>query len=416
MKKFLIAVTSSLALLAVWLFPAKEANAIPAWTRKYNADCSMCHTMNPRLNAMGHKFRRLGYKLPDEFDSGETHLSMEELSKFANYFSARGRPRTTYSKRAGGTTDFDLEMHDVTLFYTGAVTRNAGFFFELPFEPSAGNAFLEVGQLNLNFGESDKFFFMRLGQIHQFSAVGFGGLDRGISLSRSEAVSTRVNGFRPRHDGAAVEMGASVGDFTGLVQVSNGITAAGASVLNDEDPNKAKDVGVLLEYMIPDHDGSISALYVHGQAPVPQNNAAVNVVGATITKYNRLYLFADYTFDQIGLKPMIGGSYGRDNQFVNNIGAATAALITAANSTSWFAFAELDQKVTEDLYLVGRFDYFDPTRQAEAANGTRRTWVGTGAGVWQFQKYFRTTLEYQADDNAAVNLRHRLTGELQIIF
>ncbi|MBI4223937.1 MAG: hypothetical protein HY609_03305, partial [Deltaproteobacteria bacterium] len=174
MKKIPIAAVSSLALLAVWLYPAKEAKAIPAWARKYNADCSMCHTMNPRLNAMGHKFRRLGYKLPDEFDSAETKINAEELAKFTNYFGARGRPRIVYGKTPGATTNFDLQMHDVTLFYTGSVARNAGFFFELPFEPSAGNAFLEVGQILLNFGESDKFFFMRLGQMHQFSGVGFG--------------------------------------------------------------------------------------------------------------------------------------------------------------------------------------------------------------------------------------------------
>ncbi|MBI4124573.1 MAG: hypothetical protein HY466_01405 [Deltaproteobacteria bacterium] len=416
MKKIPIAAVSSLALLAVWLYPAKEAKAIPAWARKYNADCSMCHTMNPRLNAMGHKFRRLGYKLPDEFDSAETKINAEELAKFTNYFGARGRPRIVYGKTPGATTNFDLQMHDVTLFYTGSVARNAGFFFELPFEPSAGNAFLEVGQILLNFGESDKFFFMRLGQMHQFSGVGFGGLDRGIALSRPSAVSTRINGFRLQHDGAAVEMGGSINNFTGLVQVSNGITAAGGSVLNDNDPNKAKDVGVLLEYMLPEHDGSVSALYINGRAPVPQNNAATNITGAGNAQYNRFYLFADYFFDTIGLKPLIGGSYGVDNQFINGIGTATAALITAANSASWSAFAELDQKVTGDLYLVGRFDYIEPTDMAEAASGTRRTWTGTSAFVWQFLDYFRTTLEYQATDNAARNLGHSVTGELQIVF
>lgn len=412
MKNFL-ATVCSLAILAVWLLPAKNAMAIPAWARKYNADCSMCHTMFPQLNATGHKFRRLGYKMPDEFDSGDTHMKTEELSKFTNYFSARGRPRIAYSKTRGAVGDFDFQMHDVTLFYAGPVTRNVGFFFELPFEPAEGDGFLEVGQLNLNFGDSDSYFFMRLGQFHQFSRVGFGGLDRPVGLGNPSVIDTRINGFRPRHDGAGVETGYSFGNFTGLVQVTNGITAAGTgSVLNDEDPNQKKDVGVLLEYMIPEHNGSITGLFVYGDAPAPTSVTVIPAgLGLTGTVYNRAYLFADYTFDKIGLKPLIGGSVGFDNQYFTG-----TTLVTANNSRSWFAFLELDQKIKDDIYAVGRFDYFDPTNQAEDVNGTVRTWTGTGSLVWAWQKYLRTALEYQATDNSARNLGHSVTAELQFDF
>lgn len=412
MKKFL-SVLSSLVVLAVWLCPTKEAQAIPAWGRKYSAECSMCHTMFPNLNAFGHKFRRMGYKTPDEFEKSSSQFSPEELAKLTNYFSARGRPTVAYSKTKGGTTNFDFQMHDVTLFYAGAVTRNVGFFFELPFEPVDGFAFLEVGQINLNFGDSDNFFFARAGQFHQFSGVGFGGLDRPIGLSRADAVGTRVNGFRLRHDGAGVEMGYTAGNLTGLVQVNNGENAAGTnSVLNNNDPNKPKDVGVLLEYMIPDHEGSVSALYVFGREPAPTSVTVIPAgMALTRTTFNRFYLFADYTFDKIGLRPLVGGSIGFDNQFYNG-----ATLVTQNNSRSWFSFVELDKKINEDLYAVGRFDYFDPTTQSETTNGTRRTWRGTGAIVLSFQKFLRTTLEYQAVDNSATNLNHAVTAELQLDF
>ena len=40
--------------------------AMPAWSRKYNADCTLCHTTYPRLNRTGYEFRRLGYRFPNE--------------------------------------------------------------------------------------------------------------------------------------------------------------------------------------------------------------------------------------------------------------------------------------------------------------------------------------------------------------
>ena len=296
MKKILTAVTSGLVLLAVWLCPAKNANAIPAWSRKYNADCSMCHTANPRLNATGHKFRRMGYKMPADFDSKDVQFSSEELAKFTNFFGARGRPRILWSKAREATTNFDLQMHDVTLFYAGPVTRNFSFFFELPFEPETGAGELEVGQLLATFGNSDSFFTMRAGQFHQFSGVGSGALDRPIALTRPSVMTTRINGFRLQHDGAGAEVGYSNGDFTGLVQVNNGVTAAGTgSVLNNNDPNQAKDVGVLLEYLIPDHEASVSALYVFGKEPPPTSlTTPPLLVGQKHTIFNRFYLFAEY--------------------------------------------------------------------------------------------------------------------------
>lgn len=402
----------------------KEAEAIPAWGRRYNADCTMCHTMIPRLNPVGHKFRRLGYRMPDEFDTKAVHISGDDLAKFTNYFSARGRARVLYSKSAGspGHFSFSEDTHpDVTLFYAGPVTRNISFFFELPFEPAAE---LEVAQIVLNFGRSDRFFFSRVGQFHQFSRVGYGGLDRPIGLSNPQVFDVLINGFRPRLDNVGVETGYSWGNFTGLVQATNGISANGGAANEGLDPNNHKDIGVLLEYMIPNHDASVSLLYVYGQAPTPQDSVETAVPGASNTKYNRVYAFADCTFESIGLKPLVGGGVGFDNQFITNIGkgdinagaAGSAALLTAANSTSWFTFLELDQRILNNLYADVRFDYFDPTNKAEAAAATRRTWMGSGGLVWSFQRYLRLTAEYQVSDNAARPAAHAARAEAQLNF
>jgi mono/diheme cytochrome c family protein len=43
-----------------------SARAVPAFARKYNVDCTYCHTAWPQLNRTGYIFRRLGYRMPYE--------------------------------------------------------------------------------------------------------------------------------------------------------------------------------------------------------------------------------------------------------------------------------------------------------------------------------------------------------------
>ncbi len=43
-----------------------SARAVPAFARRYNVDCTYCHTAWPQLNRQGYIFRRLGYRMPWE--------------------------------------------------------------------------------------------------------------------------------------------------------------------------------------------------------------------------------------------------------------------------------------------------------------------------------------------------------------
>lgn len=47
-----------------------SAQAVPAFARKYNVDCTYCHSAWPQLNRRGYIFRRLGYRMPYEVSSG----------------------------------------------------------------------------------------------------------------------------------------------------------------------------------------------------------------------------------------------------------------------------------------------------------------------------------------------------------
>jgi nitric oxide reductase subunit C len=55
-----------------------QVEAQPSWARKYNAECTLCHTTYPRLNRTGYEFKRLGYRLPQELEPGRSPASSLE--------------------------------------------------------------------------------------------------------------------------------------------------------------------------------------------------------------------------------------------------------------------------------------------------------------------------------------------------
>ena len=66
----------SAAVALVVLFSI-EADAIPAFARKYETSCMTCHTAFPKLNAFGEGFRRRGYRMPSGgFDVKQAPVSM----------------------------------------------------------------------------------------------------------------------------------------------------------------------------------------------------------------------------------------------------------------------------------------------------------------------------------------------------
>ena len=124
--KLAIVMALVLVILAgVLLATVREAEAIPAWARKYNADCAMCHyPVVPRLNSFGHQFRRAGYRTPDEFNKEQ------DVSKVGDFLSVRARTRFGYENKEGGIERSEFTLSDVTFFYAGALTKNFSAFVE----------------------------------------------------------------------------------------------------------------------------------------------------------------------------------------------------------------------------------------------------------------------------------------------
>ena len=59
----------SLLLLLLVLGCFQDANALPAFARKYGLRCSACHEAWPMLNYFGQKFKDNGYQLMNDRDA-----------------------------------------------------------------------------------------------------------------------------------------------------------------------------------------------------------------------------------------------------------------------------------------------------------------------------------------------------------
>jgi hypothetical protein len=83
-----LVVLALLVATAVALLPSPAA-AIPAFARKYNASCSLCHSAVPRLNAFGEEFAGNGFEMVvgeeprDTTDTGDPMLRLLRRIDFA---------------------------------------------------------------------------------------------------------------------------------------------------------------------------------------------------------------------------------------------------------------------------------------------------------------------------------------------
>src|SRR3972149_76272 len=166
------------SLIGAGIIWTRKAHAIPAWARKYDQPCVMCHyPAVPRLNPLGHKFRQAGFRMPDEFNQ---EIKAENVS---HYVSARGRGQYVFTdledKMARDISDF--RWKDTTLFYAGPVGRNFAGFAELEWE--AEDAIGLVASISGLLGSPDHFTPPRVGRFHTLSRVGFGGFDRPTGIS-----------------------------------------------------------------------------------------------------------------------------------------------------------------------------------------------------------------------------------------
>lgn len=149
-----IAVYSLFSVIAtpvIWLAGTTDAEAVPAFARKYDMTCNVCHTRQPRLNPFGQRFLENGYQLPGTADGGikEKHLLGGELNgvtldSISNYMAVRLRADIQQasfvdSNITDASDDPDIIFPNVVnIFFAGTATEDISFFFETEYATQGG--------------------------------------------------------------------------------------------------------------------------------------------------------------------------------------------------------------------------------------------------------------------------------------
>ena len=138
-----------LPVIAVTMFmlDISDAEAIPAYARKYQANCALCHSNVPRLTPFGQKVLENGYQFPgtnDGDDTAKIKLESEQgivtLDKLSNMMAVRLRADIQKASFKEITDDMQGEGVDdrwsvevpkiVNFFFGGTVTKDISYFLE----------------------------------------------------------------------------------------------------------------------------------------------------------------------------------------------------------------------------------------------------------------------------------------------
>ncbi len=150
-SRFVLGLTSFVFALVLWAVDTGVVEAVPAFARKYDMTCNVCHTRQPRLNTFGQRFIENGYQLPGTEDGGRTlkqllggELNGATIDEVSNFMAVRLRADIEKASFSSDTTPMDeLDVRDdpdivfprtINLFFAGTATKNVSFFFEGEFD------------------------------------------------------------------------------------------------------------------------------------------------------------------------------------------------------------------------------------------------------------------------------------------
>lgn len=142
------------------------SEAIPAFARKYDVTCTVCHTKPPRLNPFGEAFHMAGFQIP-MVSGGETRkkrkigrVNMEK--EFLNIFALRtwGSFLETYGSTKGAAESNIVMPQAAEIYLAGTITQDTSFFFTFEHEREIEGKEDETYESAANFGVGKEFFLM----------------------------------------------------------------------------------------------------------------------------------------------------------------------------------------------------------------------------------------------------------------
>ena len=359
------------------LLAASDANALPAFARKYGLRCSACHEAWPMLNYFGQKFKDNGYQLMNDRDApiwqsnGYWPVTIritpawhrESTDKVAVDQAATGQQRVTAS-------GFDVGGLD--LLSGGTLDKNLSFLFVLSSDETAAFHFESV---NARF---DNLF----GSPWLNVKVGKFELDNIVSEKRGLTLSANGGGYQIYHfvpvgDSNIMQVGDNQFGLEWMGHSANDRTRISASLLNSSAGNVD----------LPQGNSSYTGFFAGSQA-FEAGKLGTQRVGfyAMVGQAPTNFLtsggdqispgggFGNKSFSRVGfngifyLKKLdfqVVTQHGSDNAYFATSTASPDTLPAGARSAVWNgAFVETHYVYSPQLVFIQRSEWIRMSQQA----------------------------------------------------
>lgn len=384
---------------AIALAASEKSHALPAFARKYNADCAMCHyPVVPRLNNFGQMYRRMGYRTPDEFNKDQ------DLANVSNFLSGRIKAQFGYDNNKGQVERTQFTAPDVSLFYAGAISRNFSGFIHV-FANNSTNVDVH-GHIMGNWGTAENMIMVRVGQMHMFNQEGVGGFDRPTGLNPAPTQVLALTSTSSFTRGAAsaytfdsrqkgVELAYIHGPGKLAVQISNGLNQNGSGTASTGDIDPQKDFLVFYEHLLDDIASGFTLFYYNGTT---HGTVTTTATGAP-TSISNTFTYSRYGFNINKIFPVAGYGFfelqgGYIKSYDNNPAGFGSSPPSNVEGNSFYV--ESQQYFTgPEVTFYERYSWID--LDAALNNSVRKDY--TVGVVTPIQTYLRATAEYTYSDN-----------------
>lgn len=364
-----------LALYALGMALPATVKAIPAWSRKYDMECSMCHVGGFKLTSAGREFLRNGHQFLEKKDGDGAKEKEPNLSDYASYamkFRAYvkrvGKSVPNSTSDAGYNKDSSsFEQHNFTVYTGGPLDNGFSYFAEMYFSENAGKTsgssdFDDYGRsklaeafLQYTYGNDDVNLNLRGGQLVS-SLLHVNGVGARLPQDRAAVLQMKVgaNPYTPFTRQFGVAAAQKFHSVTAEVGLVNG---TGSSTYNRVDNDNNKDLWYTLDWA---YDGEKVSALVGGYGYMGSYPVAVDAP----TAYS-----GDENFSQwAGLGQITHEDWGHllGSVFVGDSHALNRSSASANNVRSLGAYAELAAYFMDaKLVPYARFNFTDTNQNAE---------------------------------------------------
>lgn len=360
-----------------------NANAIPAFARKYGLRCSACHVAWPVLNDFGWRFKDNGYQLMNDRDApiwqhpGYWPVAFRMTPNFHRDSTDKVQVDSAAGPGAGEVqvTSHGFDLSGLDILTAGTLEKNISFLLV----PSAD----ETGAFHF---ES---VWVRLDNLahNPWLNIKFGKFELDNLLSEKRILSLSGNGgfyesyhFVPPGDNNAW---AQIGDNQLGVEWSghsaNDHTRASAALFSSNDGNvdlvNANTYSGFFNFSQAFDLGGlglqrVGAYAFVGQAPTYSlTNGGAPVPGSSLgnASFHREGVYGDFYFNKLDVG--VYYQHAWDSAYFGTSTPGNALLPTGARAPTWNSFfVEPHYTINPQLVLFGRTEFVRISRQALATN------------------------------------------------